>query len=1002
MTVQRTLGGQTSDLPFRYGSHSGTCGTRPTIYIIDNADAEFSDSGSWTLSTYVAHYYGVNYQAIQVTGSTGVGNRWAKFDISAKITAAGYYRVCGNAPGGDSSRGVAEVIVSSIGGDKVDTFTWNQYSGSTPGAGAGTWKDLGIYYFDNTGSEFLKITDNGVAVNKYICADCIKLERLYDEYLETQTNEGTDRFFRSAVDLWSDRNSAVHTIYNEFRSMYVNGQVANTNRTYRAISGTQTQANSFGAEFIMLSDPAGTDGVVGFCNSSYSNVRSFAGVYFDRSGSAPNILRAYPQIYTNEATPTSYRGTAIVLHPSQEYRYLFTFEGNGGANSTGQVVLSVYDISGNLIGSQSIDNGAGKSISVDEVGCGPRTTNAFRIWLWDWSAWTGSTAKAYASSPYWLSTPINTKMGAGMLDGWSDATYGAGVIADRVANGAISYSGTYNRVYHSLLRRDQTLWLTWYDLDIETALTNLIYIGAVTGDVHDHASLCFDADGYLHVFYGAQTSEILHAVSDQTESAGIISFTRQADIDAHNYTYPHAYLQGDYITIVVLRHPEGAEVAKSICTLSQSDDFVTATDIAQCNGATGYVVPYYRTDQKSTGEICVGLNMFQDAGAVRTCNVVFLVDTDGTTIKNAAGDTLTKPIYLYPETLATSSDPTFSDPDSRFYIAACDDDEWNGKDLYLTSGAMAGTHYTVADTVSAGHYVVISGVNLAALGVASGDTYILGEKHTTVWINDASQKVGATQSVDIRGSDIWSFFAVIEGANLGQYCAHWDSVAEVWDLVQINADYPGPIGWSNNSTSLECVFFYDNGTDWLLQKYVSSDGGANWSYDSTVHKLYHYDANRSHQRTVVLPAYKRTAKLQMLLGVGSFPQFALGSNINTGQGLYYGSAYPDWIATHSMTQVDWTVNGGSAHFYQGGAQWASGVNDANVTWRDLGTSSPVTDFSSWAELLANCEYTRLKIVPPTSGNYLSSLTITLGTNPFLNDYRGTFKGIGFGVARGVR
>jgi hypothetical protein len=140
-------------------SANGTTGLPPSEYIIDNSAAEFT--GSWTVSTFVPHYYGANYSFNASQGSGADKARWRP-----SLYTAGNYAVYYWLPDGDSSRASnAPFTVYFNGGSQ--TYPVNE--SVSPG---GQWILLGVHPFASGTSGYVELTDN--ANGSYVIADAIK------------------------------------------------------------------------------------------------------------------------------------------------------------------------------------------------------------------------------------------------------------------------------------------------------------------------------------------------------------------------------------------------------------------------------------------------------------------------------------------------------------------------------------------------------------------------------------------------------------------------------------------------------------------------------------------------------------------------------------------------------------------------------------------------------------------------------------------------------------
>ena len=132
--------------------------------IVDNTDAEYSDTGGWFDTTSTPDYYGSNYRAVQVVTS---GTAEASWTFSPP--ADGTYSVYVWYTGGANRSTDAAYTVHHAGGDTV--IIQNQQRDGY------TWKNLGFFYFSASDPESrrqITLTNDGSDPTKYVIADAVR------------------------------------------------------------------------------------------------------------------------------------------------------------------------------------------------------------------------------------------------------------------------------------------------------------------------------------------------------------------------------------------------------------------------------------------------------------------------------------------------------------------------------------------------------------------------------------------------------------------------------------------------------------------------------------------------------------------------------------------------------------------------------------------------------------------------------------------------------------
>ncbi|MBN1880226.1 N-acetylmuramoyl-L-alanine amidase [bacterium] len=133
--------------------------------VVDNTDAGYSDSGSWSTSTSTAGFYGSNYRTHPVTSS---GHEFAVWTLTPAV--AGYYEIYVWYTGGSNRAVDARYTIHHNGGDTI-VLQNQQRDGYT-------WKSLGRYALDpddSTDRRQLVLSSEGSVAGQYVIADAVRI-----------------------------------------------------------------------------------------------------------------------------------------------------------------------------------------------------------------------------------------------------------------------------------------------------------------------------------------------------------------------------------------------------------------------------------------------------------------------------------------------------------------------------------------------------------------------------------------------------------------------------------------------------------------------------------------------------------------------------------------------------------------------------------------------------------------------------------------------------------
>lgn len=131
----------------------------PSEIIVDNASSGFSTTGTWTVSTGLAGYYGSNY--LHDGGTAADASKTAKW--TSPVTTTGTHKVYMRWTSAADRPNAAPVEVNYNGG--VSNLTVNQQGGG------GTWVLIGTWSFTGGSGDYVKITGADAG---YTIADAVR------------------------------------------------------------------------------------------------------------------------------------------------------------------------------------------------------------------------------------------------------------------------------------------------------------------------------------------------------------------------------------------------------------------------------------------------------------------------------------------------------------------------------------------------------------------------------------------------------------------------------------------------------------------------------------------------------------------------------------------------------------------------------------------------------------------------------------------------------------
>lgn len=155
---------------YLYNAGAGvyTCRERdmnPVMEIVDNSDADYDDTGSWSTSTSTSGYYGSNYRTHPVTTS---GHGYATWTLQPP--EAGFYEVYVWYTGGSNRAVDAHYTIRHNGGETV--VVQNQQRDGY------TWKSIGCYAFDPSDPAVMRqvrLSSEGSVAGQYVIADAVRI-----------------------------------------------------------------------------------------------------------------------------------------------------------------------------------------------------------------------------------------------------------------------------------------------------------------------------------------------------------------------------------------------------------------------------------------------------------------------------------------------------------------------------------------------------------------------------------------------------------------------------------------------------------------------------------------------------------------------------------------------------------------------------------------------------------------------------------------------------------
>lgn len=641
--------------------------------------------------------------------------------------------------------------------------------------------------------------------------------------------------------------------------------------------------------------------------------------------------------------------------------------------ATGTLTVTITDVSDSAVWSDSVTiTPASESFVTNVIGIGGTGDTGGRIMFGDEvSVWEG-TSKAYKSSGSWISTQIISDLypitATGTSQWINDWGIGASPIRSTI-NGTLYYDNkTYISYCKELGNETTYVGVAIYDHISKEWSDKIIGIGA---DDHGSYAIMLDDQENLHLFGGAHGTTLDYRYT--TTPKDLTTLTEGTD-PVTEATYPNAYLVATNKCLLIYAGPwENSDTYRpmhyKIGQRTGGDDYDSwsaESILARWDEDTSHRI-YFATRQAENGDVYISAYKTDWDNANATNCYCWKYDSSAEAFTNLYEESLTLPLCLsFPaDTIASTTSSSIT-----LTTNAEADDYWNGK---WVQDDTTGNYYKITDWTQSTKTAAVTGDPYTETGACH-----IVEKYIRIYNGSGS----TSHPTPYGNGDTPDVFVGYHDSSNDSIVARCNYSTHAWDSTTIDSVYSGAVGpifadsGSGASIVLRLLRVQDESTKTTITQWNSTDSGVTWSEGS---ELYTFPQNLGLTDTnpvAIMPIYSTQSELNFLFATQPWPGgFTTGGSC---QVLAFGTTYPDYISTHQMKEVNYTVSGGTPTIK---LRCSTNAQDVQSAAQCTLSGNPVTDFSG-CDGESNAQSIEIEIVPPADGEALTWWEVTLGATPY--------------------